>query len=235
MRTDPPVVARPTVPSPKQLRCIARRYAGRWLQGYAHGKLRSDPAFAAIAATIAAAPAPVLDIGCGIGLLAQYLLACGCRVPYLGVDIDERKIRSAQRAAPDMPDSHFECSGCDSLAPWQGHVVMLDVLHYLEADVQSALLQAAAGRVAPGAALSIRTVLRDGSWRFAATRVEEFVIRSSRWIPGGARHYPARDGLRAALAESGLDISITPLYGRTPFNSYLVMARRAPVVPPQSG
>lgn len=223
------------MPSPKQLRRIAQRYAGRWLQGYAHGKLRSDPAFAATAATIAADPAPVLDIGCGIGLLAQYLLACGCRVPYLGVDIDERKIHSAQRAVPNLPDSRFECSACESLAPWQGHVVMLDVLHYLEADLQFELLHAAAARVAPGAALIIRTVLRDRSWRFTATRIEEFIIRSSRWIPGGARHYPSGDGLRAALAGSGLDVRITPLYGRTPFNSHLVMARRPPAVGSQSG
>lgn len=228
MSTHSPGASPPAVPSPKQLRHIARRYGGRWLQGYAHGKLRSDPAYAAVAAAIAARPAPVLDVGCGIGLLAQYLPACGCRVPYLGVDIDERKIRSARLALPDLPDSRFECRGCESLAPWQGHVVMLDVLHYLEAAVQSELLIAAAARVAPGAALIIRTVLSDRSWRFAATRIEEFIIRHSRWIPGGARHYPSRDGLRAALAGSGLDVRITPLYGRTPFNSYLVMARRAP-------
>lgn len=210
-----------------QLHGISRRYNGRWLRGYARGKLRSDPVYAATAREIAAHPAPVLDIGCGIGLLAQYLHAAGCHVPYLGVDEDERKIRCAQHALPDTPGTRFEQASCTALAPWQGHVAILDVLHYLDSGVQYDLLCAAAARVSPGAALIIRTVLRDRSWRFAATRAEEFIIRRSRWIRYGVRAYPSLDTLHAALAASGLIIHTAPLFGHTPFNSYLLIARRA--------
>lgn len=66
-----PPVSRPTRPDAAQLRGISRRYAGRWLQGYVHGKLRSDPVYAAAAGEIAVRPAPVLDVGCGIDLLAH--------------------------------------------------------------------------------------------------------------------------------------------------------------------
>jgi|GEM_PF-206977 len=216
------------LPDSEQLRGIARRYPGRWLQGYARGKLRSDPVYAAAAAEISAHPAPVLDVGCGIGLLVHYLRASNCRVPYLGLDVDERKIRSARYAMPSLAGPRFEIGSCEALMPWQGHVVILDVLHYLDARVQNNLLLAAATRVAPGAALIIRTVLRDRSWRFAVTRAEEFFIHYSRWIPGGVRDYPSLETLHAALADSGLVIETTPLHDHTPFNSYLLVARREP-------
>ncbi len=161
-------------PNAAQLLRISRRYAGRWLQGYAHGKLRSDPVYRAAATEIAAHPAPVLDIGCGIGLLAHYLHAVGCRVPYLGVDIDARKIQAALHAMGNQPKTRFEQTSCATLGPWQGHVAILDVLHYLDNNAQYDLLRVAAVRVAPGAALIVRTVLRDRSWRFAVTRAEEF-------------------------------------------------------------
>ena len=210
-----------------QLRDISRRYTGRWLQGYAHGKLRSDPVYAAAAAEIGACPAPVLDVGCGIGLLAHYLHAAGCRVPYLGVDVDALKIDSARLAMHDVPDVHFEAGSCETLAPWQGHVLMLDILHYLDERIQRELLHAAAERVAPGAALVIRTVLRDHSWRFAATRIEEFFIHRSHWIRLGTRDYPRLEDLQSTLSETGLNPEVTPLFGRMPFNSYLLIARRA--------
>jgi len=68
-------------------------------------------------------------------------------------------------------------------------------------------------------------VLREANWRFHATRVEEFFLRASGWIPGGAQHYPSADEVRAPLEQEGLEVRIEPLRGRTPFNSYLVVAR----------
>lgn len=212
-------------PEAAQWRAIARRYQGRWLQGYVLGKLCSDPVYAAVAREITAHPAPVLDVGCGIGLLAQYLHACGCPVSYRGLDIDAGKIRAARHAMASERETCFEHGSCDSLGGWQGHVVILDVLHYLDAEAQAGLLRAAAARVAPGASLIVRTVLRERSWRFAATRVEETLIRRSRWIRYGVRHYPTLETLRQVLESAGLDLGATPLFGRTPFNSYLLVAR----------
>ncbi|MGH8282098.1 MAG: hypothetical protein ACRERZ_07910, partial [Gammaproteobacteria bacterium] len=128
----------------------------------------------------------------------------------------------------------FEQASCESLPAWQGHVVILDTLHYLAAATQQQLLRSAAACVAPGAALVIRSVLRDTSWRFAITRLEEFLIHGIRWMRCRVQHYPDSEELRAPLVEAGLTIEIKPLWGRTPFNSYLIVARRA-VEPSQTG
>lgn len=210
------------------IRQISRRFPGRWLQGYVRGKLGSDPLYAAAAAEIVSAqPVPVLDVGCGIGLFAHYLRAHACEADYVGLDLDAKKIDLARAAARNLQGIHFEHGACDSLPEWQGHVLILDTLHYLAADGQQQLLCAAAVRVAPGASLIIRSVLRDASWRFRVTRLEEGFMRSIRWMRYPVRHYPDADELGAPLLKAGLSVRITPLWGRTPFNSYLIVGRAA--------
>ncbi|MGH8322145.1 MAG: class I SAM-dependent methyltransferase [Gammaproteobacteria bacterium] len=209
-----------------QLQHISRCFSGRWLQGYVRSKLKNDPVYAAVARQIIESPLPVLDIGCGIGLFAHYLHAIGRGAGYLGIDLDAHKIQIAQRAARDYREIRFKQASCEILPAWHGHVVILDTLHYLTAVTQQQLLRSAAARVAPGASLVIRSVLRDASWRFAITRLEEFLMHGIRWMRCRVQHYPDIEELRAPLAEAGLTIEIKPLWGRTPFNSYLIGARR---------
>ncbi|TPG10613.1 methyltransferase [Rhodanobacter glycinis] len=207
---------------------IARRYDGRLQRCHVRWKLRVDPAYAATAAAIAGTPLPLLDIGCGLGLLGQYLNAMGHVQPYVGIDHDHRKIVAAQSAAHRGGlDAvvNLQHAGADELPAMHGHVAMLDVLHYLSAERQRSLLQAATGHLAPDGCLVIRSVLREPNWRFHATRVEEFFLRVSGWIPGGAQHYPTAAELRRPLEDAGLDVCIESLRGRTPYNSYLIVAR----------
>jgi 2-polyprenyl-3-methyl-5-hydroxy-6-metoxy-1,4-benzoquinol methylase len=207
---------------------IVSLYDNHLQRCYIRSKLASDPVYAATTALIAGSPLPLLDIGCGIGLLGQYLHAQGHRQPYLGLDHDPRKIAAGRiagrRAGLDAVMS-LRHADVDELPPMQGHVALLDVLHYLPAERQPALLQAAIRHLAPQGCLIIRNVLREPNWRFHATRIEEFFLRVSGWIPGGAQHYPTADELRAPLENAGLDVRIEPLRGYTPFNSYLIVAR----------
>ena len=211
---------------PAAIREISRRYEGRWLQGYARGKLRNDPVYLETTGVVLAFPAPVLDIGCGPGLLAHYLKACGVDVPYTGLDADTRKISSANESIRGLANMCFAHADCLALPAWQGHVAILDVLHYLDAEKQSQLLQAAISRITPGASLIIRTVLCDKSWRFRTTQIEETFIRGTRWIRGGVKHYPHIEELTRPMAEAGLVTEKAPLFGHTPFNSYLIHGRR---------
>lgn len=207
---------------------IARRYDGHLQRCHVRWKLRVDPAYAATAAAIAGIPLPLLDIGCGLGLLGQYLNAPGHVQPYVGLDHDHRKIvagkRAAHRGGLDAV-VHLQHADADELPAVQGHVALLDVLHYLDAERQHSLLQAAMEHLAPDGCLIIRSVLREPNWRFHATRVEEFFLRVSGWIPGGAQHYPTAAELRRPLEDAGLDVHIESLRGRTPYNSYLIVAR----------
>lgn len=207
---------------------IAAHYARPGHRLHTRWKLANDPAYAATASLLGDSTLPLLDIGCGIGLLGQYLVASGARVVYSGVDHDGRKIDAAQAAARHAGLEHsarLHCADAATLPPIRGHVALLDVLHYLPKERQRALLEVATQHLAPGGLLLIRNVLREANWRFHATRLEEFFLDASGWIPGGAQHYPSADELRAPLERAGLKVRIAPLRGHTPFNSYLLVAR----------
>jgi len=206
---------------------ISRQFEGRWRQGYVRGKLRSDPIYAAVLQLLKDSPLPVLDVGCGIGLLEFYLREHGFAPPLFGVDFDAQKISHAQRIAgraySDMTFSVGDVMTSDS---FRGNVVLLDVLHYLPAARHGPLLDHLAARVAPGGVCLIRATPRDASWRFRLTQLEEFWLHASRWMKTGAVHFPSAEEILAPFQRSGFDCEVRPLWGRTPFNSYFFVCRR---------
>lgn len=207
---------------------LTARFPGFNQRHYVRGKLAGDPVYAAAARVFAdAPPLPLLDVGCGIGLLGHYLHGCGLLRGYLGIDHDERKIAAGRYAAAALDNAlELRCADVAELPGFRGHVALLDVLHYLPAVRQGPLLAQLAGHVAPGAQLVIRNVLRARHWRFHATVLEERVLHATGWMRVPPAHYPTADEVMTPLREAGLLTSIAPLWGRTPFNSYLILARR---------
>jgi SAM-dependent methyltransferase len=209
-------------------RRIAARFRKRWHRDYARAKLRFDPAYAAVAALIADSRTDLLDIGCGLGLLGFYLRERGFRGGYRGVDFDAPKIAEARRIAREgNVDLVFEDGDANALPAFSGNVVLLDVLHYLHAADQQRLLREAAAHVAPGAVLIVRNVLREPGWRFRITLWEERLAYAVRWMRTPPRHFPLRAEVEAPLHAAGLEVEVHPLWGRTPFNSFVAVARRA--------
>jgi 2-polyprenyl-3-methyl-5-hydroxy-6-metoxy-1,4-benzoquinol methylase len=80
-------------------RKIAALFDGRWDRNYVAAKLRTDPLYTALADQLRGSDLPLLDLGCGLGLLAFFLRAEGIEVPIHGLDYDPRKIESARRGA----------------------------------------------------------------------------------------------------------------------------------------
>ncbi|HXH01313.1 MAG TPA: class I SAM-dependent methyltransferase [Xanthomonadaceae bacterium] len=201
----------------------------RWHYFYARAKLRSDPLYPGIVDALRDSEAPLLDIGCGIGLLAHVLRDAGLAFPYVGVDNDPGKIAHAQRAAlaAGLQAVDFESrDAAAGLLAHHGSVAILDVLQYVEPQAQGALLDAAIGMLTPGAKLVIRTGLEDGSRRARMTRAGDSIGRWLGWMNAGPKRYPDANVLRARFDAAGLHCEFGPLYGRTPFNNWRVVATR---------
>lgn len=219
----------PAVDTTAVARRIAGRFARRLHRGYARNKLRLDPAYAATAELVAGTPDALLDVGCGLGLLGFYLREMGYAGDYLGIDFDAEKIEAGRAAAEGTyRDMTLVAARATELPEFSGHVALLDVLHYMGQEAQQKLLRDAAARVAPGALLVIRNVLREPGWRFRATVIEERLIHAVRWIGTPATHFPRPEEIRSPLEQAGFSVAIRPLWGRTPFNSYLIVARAPP-------
>ncbi|PJJ96761.1 methyltransferase domain-containing protein [Luteimonas sp. YGD11-2] len=221
---------------PARARSIARAFAPAHPLGNRHDyyytliKLRSDPLYPGVLAALRGTREPVLDLGCGLGLLAHALRQDGQSMPYYGVDIDADKIGRGRRVAArsGLADVHFDVVDLARTTPSHaGSVAILDVLQYLQQPAQQALLSTVGAMLTPGARLVIRTGLSEESRRGRTTRIADRLASLVGWMQERARCYPTRDGLEAMLATAGLRATFAPLYGNTPFNNWLVVAERA--------
>ncbi len=214
---------------------IARAFLpGRWNFHYARSKLRSDPLYGGVSAALAGSDAPLLDLGCGVGLLAHCLRHGGLALPYHGVDNDAGKVVLARKAAlqAGLTNVRFDCVDLADGTPHpalhahRGSVAILDVLQFLPPGAQAPLIDAAVQCLTPGARLLIRTGLADGSSRAQITRAVDAFSRALRWMNTGPKQYPERAQLESQLQAHGLTTRLYPLWGRTPFNNWLLIARR---------
>ncbi|RYD20819.1 MAG: methyltransferase domain-containing protein [Verrucomicrobiaceae bacterium] len=211
--------------STSDIKRIAGLFPGRWDRSYVASKLRTDPLYTALVEHLRDSELPLLDLGCGLGLLAFYLRAEGIKVPIHGLDYDVRKIESARRAAsssgtPDVTFEHHDAR--TGLPAHHGNVSILDILQFFTPDQQETLLGLAASRVAPGGKLVIRSGLRDDSTRFKITVAGDVLAKVTFWMKAAPTHYPTADDFQRILSPHG-EVVISPLWGGTPFNNHLVV------------
>ena len=207
----------------------SRGHGNRWHYHYSRIKLGSDPLYPGVAAALRGSVAPLLDLGCGIGLLAHALHDEGVTLAYRGVDNDAAKIAEACRAArsADLPDATFHVVDLAGVLPMhRGSVAILDVLQYLDDESQRRLLHAAIAMLTPGAHLVIRSGLDDDSSRMRVTRAIDWFGSGIGWMNATPRRYPRERDLRATLEHAGLQGEFTPLHGNTPFNNWLIVATK---------
>ncbi|KGM53872.1 methyltransferase [Lysobacter arseniciresistens ZS79] len=212
----------------------AHPLGNRWDYYYSRSKLGSDPLYPGVCDALRGSDAPLLDLGCGLGLLAHALRADGIALCYRGVDNDAGKVARARRAAEraGLADASFECvdlaapgSGVDRLGH-RGSVAILDVLQFIPPDAQQRTLEAAIAMLVPGARLVVRTGLDDGGRRARVTRAVDVLSRALGWMNAGPSRYPDAAALRAMFDRAGLVSTFEPLYGNTPFNNWRVVAEK---------
>lgn len=195
------------------------------LRGYALGKSLLDPVYPYLARELATSERPLLDIGCGTGVLAALLRVTGFRASFAGIDPDHEKIAAARSALGGV-GCLFAVGDTGNLPPHSGDVVMLDVIHYVVPAQRPQVVADVASRLAPGGRLFLRTTLQDGSWRYRVTRFEEWFVRASGWIPFVSAPFPTLTELQGAACSAGLAIECRPMWGCTPFNSHLLTLRK---------
>lgn len=205
----------------------ASKLGNRYDYYYVQAKLRTDPLYPGVLAALRGSDAPLLDLGCGLGLLAHALHADGRRLAYHGVDIDANKVARARKIAArtGLHDARFEVADLARDHPdHAGSVAILDVLQYLDAEGQRTLLDDAIAMLSPGARLVIRSGLGDDSRRGRTTRITDAIAHFAGWMQAMPKCYPTGEGLQAQLGSAGLRTTFSPLYGDTPFNNWLIVA-----------
>lgn len=206
---------------------VAERYArgSRFTRGYVTSKMQSDPVVRAIFDRARENDfGNVADVGCGRGQLSLLLLEARTATSVRGFDWDEAKIAEAERAKGSLSGAYFQgdlrstdVEPCDT-------ALLVDVLHYLTAEEQDALLV----RVARAASdrIFVRDLDPDRGWRSSVTRLQERVT-TRLGVNRGARVLlrPIAD-MTAVLEREGFETSVEPCWAGTPFANVLVTAKR---------
>lgn len=217
------------------VRGIARAYLApnrpfdRWHAHYARWKLARDPLYPGVLPLLRDDPHPLLDLGCGIGLLAHVLRDAGATQPYHGVDFDAAKIARARDAATrkQLRGVTFDTVDLSLGVPAHlGSVTILDMLQYLPEATQASVVSGAIACLAPGARLVIRTGLDDSS---ARSRITDAVDRAGHrigWMRSTPQRYPRRDVMTDMLKSAGLELEWQPHLAGNLYNNWLLSARR---------
>jgi trans-aconitate methyltransferase len=208
---------------------VAARFRERWLRIYVGKKLRSDPVFPAAFGLLRESAEPLVDLGCGVGLLAFYLRERSFRPQITGLDSDGRKIARANAVARNVyrDVEFFEQDVREPIAQ-TGNIALFDLLHYLPPNDQRDLLERLAARVAPGGMLVIRDCPRDRNARFWLTLLAERFAQTTTWNMKARLHFPSRENISAPFSPNEFFPRVEPLWGRTPFNNHLfIFSRRA--------
>jgi len=211
------------------VRAVSQRFKrATYFKWFAAGKLWLDPAFEELAGRLQGEQLPLLDLGCGLGVLGFYLRERGCDFDVFAVDTDEKKVEAGSKvAAGSYPGVRLEVGDARATYPFSGNVAILDVIHYFDDEARTAALLSASEMVAPGGRLFLRTAIRDGSLRYWITYAEDVLTRSIGWINGaGHINFPTVDEVAEPMQERGFTFNHQPLWGPTPFNSYLFEFRR---------
>lgn len=212
-----------------QIAQLAGSFRGRSDRYYVSAKLKSDPLYDAVLEQLTGSSLPLLDLGCGLGLLAFFLRDSGLQMPIHSLDYDERKIIEARELAAARGDKTLTFDFHDAregLPEHHGNVTILDILQFFDHEQIERLLTLAAERVAPGGKLVLRSCLKDESWRFKVTVGGDFLAKATFWMKDAPIHYPTAEDFKTVLSRFG-KVSITPLWGRTPFNNHLIVMEKA--------
>jgi len=226
------------------------RGAGRFAWHFARGKLSVDPVFAAILACgLLTGRDRIVDLGCGQGLLAAWLLAAravhardarhswpqGWPPPpwlreYTGIEINLREVARARRAFALDPGAAVQIVHGDIREVDYGTadaVVILDVLHYLDPHAQEQVLRRVSHTLGPQGLLLLRIGDAAGGMRFALGKAFDQTValaRRRRWIRLECRPLRAWERL---LSGCGFRTHTVPMSAGTPFVNVLLRAELA--------
>lgn len=171
----------------------------------------------------------ILEVGCGHGLLSNYLALGAAARRVTGIDVDEGKLGVARAAAAEGGlDCTFEAVEGAALpdGPFEA-IVIVDVLYLLAAGDQAALLRSCADRLAPGGVLVVKEMSPAPRWKARWNVVQETAAVKLLGITAGEELTllpPAELG--GAMAAGGLTVRDRPVHRGYPHPHHLLVGQR---------
>jgi SAM-dependent methyltransferase len=223
-------------------RAAAQRYrqSGLFAYRFALGKLGGDPVFAALLERgMIPERARLLDLGCGQGVLAAWIDAArasfrakqwpeGWPPPpepseFRGIELMPRDVERAQVALGSL--ARIECADIRTAEFGKADVVIiLDVLHYMNATEQEQVLQRVRSSIGDAGTLLLRVGDAAGGWRFRISRWVDAAVLFVRGHRSARLHCRSLQSWKEVLASCGFTAQSIPMSDGTPFANVMLVA-----------
>jgi SAM-dependent methyltransferase len=213
----------------QRIRFVNRTYAGsaRYDRGFVRWKMRLDRIFSLLAAEDLGT-GTVVDLGCGYGMALCFSAFGDKSRRLLGCDLNAHRISVAQQALHDL-NAEVNVQDVRHFAlPPSGLILILDVLQYLPAEEQLALLKSCCAALEPGGRLIFRVHDRERGLRTVLTLGLDRLLFSAEHVGAGPTILCAAQ-YRSALSEAGMEVVERRFRNRLPLAHILFLARRPAV------
>jgi predicted exporter/SAM-dependent methyltransferase len=189
-----------------RLRAMGRyRHIEPYPRLFARFKILLDPMFPRLASFVDS-PRHILDIGCGYGIAAVWLLSLFPEAKVYGFDPDRRRVAIAARAlgdrgsavvgkAPDLPADFPD--QVDT-------VLMLDMVHLISDDELRLTLRRLCDKIVPEGKLILRTTIPSRKPVPWLRRNEAWRLKALRLTP----HFRSIEEVTALLSEAGFVVEL---------------------------
>ena len=172
----------------------------------------------------------LLDVGGGDGLLAVYLRKIKKRTqPIVGVDIDERKIRVAERL--DLPEVEFHHKDVAMIPSNSFDVVtVVHVLYLIPLALRQQFLQHCVRVLKPGGTLVLGVNVDTPRCKYYFSFLQELImVKLLGLTKGGTVRFQSLDECKTWITKAGAAVStIKPLHRGRPNSHAVVVASKLP-------
>ena len=215
--------------------------AGYTRYQWVRGKLRGDPIFKALLEhTVFPDNARILDLGCGKGLLAAWLLAAekmahdnmwlgATRPPrnlkFRGIDLSDSDVRCGNSALTPLYNDRVQLISADIRSmeiQSADAVVLLDVLHYLSHNDQEQLFDKIRASLATGSVLLTRVSDARSTLRSMLTSLVDRCVLIARGVGATPLFFRSLPEWIDSLERRGFTVTAIPVSQSTAANVMLV-------------
>jgi len=210
------------VPRAQARRRLLKLYAGKgwssvfcWLR-YWHSNVPGIEAHIPAEGTI-------VDLGCGHGVLANYLALRSPRRRVVGFDLCEHRIAVAQSIG--LPNAQFRCQDLFAAEPLPCQVIIVaDVLHHLDSlEAGRQLLARCCERLPADGLLVVKEIVQRPLWKYLCTQPVDFLFYK------GKVHFRTPAQFAALFDELGLATQFVALHAWRPLSHAMYLCRKRPL------
>ncbi len=173
---------------------------------------------------------PVLDLGCGQGLVALALAMAAPGRQVVGIEREARKVSAARMAGEGLANLSFRAGDIFELDD-EGRfdaVLLVDVLYLWEEPHKRRILRTAHRALRKGGLLLVQEVVTRPRLKYAVALLQEWLaLRVLRTTSSGGVNYVSREENESLLRSCGFEVESVPFHRRVPYAHFLFRCRKA--------